>query len=435
MAYDVLIIGAGAAGLAAAGVLARAGCAALVLEARARIGGRIYPRQVPGLALPVELGAEFIHGRAAPTFDLLARTGGAAIDSARERYTLREGRLETGADTFGEVRAAMLRSKALAEKDMSFSEFLDRHLAAELSAATLAQARMRVEGYDAADPARASARAIVAEWTSGNGADIPQFRPLGGHASVLQGLERALAGSSVNIQLQTVVHSVRWRRGEVEVTGSHFGQPFSARASRAIVTLPLGVLKARAREPGAVRFSPPLVDKREALAKLAAGPVLKVALHFRSAFWEAADGGRYRNASFFHSPLAPFPTFWTTLPVRTPLIVAWAGGPRVARLSQLSSAEVIEQAAASFAALFSRTSRAARALEGAWLHDWQTDPYARGAYSHALAGANDAVGHLARPLGGTLFFAGEAADTEGEAGTVAGALQSGERAAREALGL
>jgi len=62
--FDVLVIGAGAAGLAAAGVLTRAGCSVLILEARSRIGGRVWTRRMPGVEAPIELGAEFIHGAA-----------------------------------------------------------------------------------------------------------------------------------------------------------------------------------------------------------------------------------------------------------------------------------------------------------------------------------------------------------------------------------
>ena len=130
-----------------------------------------------------------------------------------------------------------------------------------------------------------------------------------------------------------------------------------------------------------------------------------------------------------------FPTFWTTLPVRTPLLVAWAGGPRAARMSKATKSEVIEHAFASFVSLFGERMDLAESLAGAWVHGWLRDPFARGAYSHVLVGGDDAVDRLAKPLGGTLFFAGEATDTGGEAGTVAGALQSGERAAREVLRL
>jgi monoamine oxidase len=70
-------------------------------------------------------------------------------------------------------------------------------------------------------------------------------------------------------------------------------------------------------------------------------------------------------------------------------------------------------------------------LEETWHHDWQSDPFARGAYSYVLTGGKKARRALAKPIDDTLFFAGEATDATGEAGTVAGALLSGIRAARE----
>src|SRR6185503_16895199 len=294
------------------------------------------------------LGAEFIHGRAEPTFDLLAKAGSAAVDSTRTRFSLREGKLQPSADLFREVCAAIQRTTVLEKKDMAFATFLDRHLRNELSDEARTYARMLAEGYDAADPARASARSIVNEWTGGGAVNIPQFRPLGGHTTILAALSSALHGTDVRVQLNTVVRSVRWKRGKVEITGTHLDRPFKVSAPRAIVTLPVGVLKQSTRDPGSVRFIPALKEKQSALKKLAAGPVLKVSLLFRQAFWEKLDGGRYSNTSFFHSPQAMFPTFWTTLPVRTPLLVAWAGGPRAARMSKATKPEVIEHARASF---------------------------------------------------------------------------------------
>src|SRR3954464_10651172 len=91
--YDVIVIGAGAAGLAAASELARAGRRALVLEARDRIGGRIWTHQEPGVPVPIELGAEFSHGRPQATFNLLAKAESAAVDSGGEHWSLRDGRL------------------------------------------------------------------------------------------------------------------------------------------------------------------------------------------------------------------------------------------------------------------------------------------------------------------------------------------------------
>jgi monoamine oxidase len=71
--------------------------------------------------------------------------------------------------------------------------------------------------------------------------------------------------------------------------------------------------------------------------------------------------------------------------------------------------------------------------ESAAYHDWQTDPFARGAYSYVKAGGDSAQAGLAAPLEQTLFFAGEATDVSGYHGTVHGAIASGHRAAQEIL--
>jgi monoamine oxidase len=120
--------------------------------------------------------------------------------------------------------------------------------------------------------------------------------------------------------------------------------------------------------------------------------------------------------------------------VRTPLLVAWAAGPNADRLAGASRSEVVQQALQSLGTTFGgRVNRdIENSLEGAWVHDWQSDPFARGAYSYVTVAGDKAREQLAAPLRNTLFFAGEAADTE-EAGTVAGALRSGMRAAREVV--
>jgi monoamine oxidase len=431
--YDVLIIGAGAAGLSAASELARARCPALLLEARLHIGGRVWSHREPGLPVPVELGAEFVHGRAHSTFQVLSKAATAAVDSGGERWTVRDGKLEKAQDLFSEIQEAMARTRALDKKDLAFETFLERHLDRFLSVEARMFARSLAEGFDAADLRRASARAIVEEWSGGSSVQAPQFRPLGGYGPLLSSLAAELRGSSVALQLNTTVRDVRWKRRSVELEGTFLGQTFHARARHAIVTLPLGVLQLPRSAPGAVRFTPSLQDKRSALKGLAAGPVVKVLLRFRTAFWEKLKKGRYCDAAFFHVPDAAFPTFWTSLPVRTPLLVAWAAGPKAARFKGASADRMIAEALQSLTALFGPGSHVERKLEGAWVHDWQGDPYARGAYSYVTVSGDNAREALAAPLRQTLFFAGEAADTAGESGTVAGALQSGTRAAREVL--
>lgn len=430
---DVLIIGAGGAGLAAAAELADSGRKVLVLEARDRIGGRMWTQHVAGLAVPIEYGAEFIHGYAPATMAYLAKGGKTAIESSDTHWRLHDGKLQATNAFFHEVQKALRDSTVLAEKDLSFDDFLNQ--SEELSPAAREYAKMMAQGFDAADTSRASARAIAAEWTAEMlNNDAPQSHPLGGYDALLATLSDSLRNDNVRLRLQTAIHEVRWSKGAVEVAGTFIGKPFHASAARAIITLPLGVLQLPPNAPGAVRFSPQLTDKELALQGLASGPVLKITLRFACPFWEELDDGRYRDAAFFHSPQADFPTFWTQMPLRAPLLVAWAGGPRALRVANnADSGEVVGRAVAALQTMFGKRCHIERELEAAYYHDWQQDPFARGAYSYVTVGGGNARRQLAAPIADTLFFAGEATDTQGETATVAGALQSGARAARETL--
>jgi monoamine oxidase len=429
---DVIVIGAGAAGLAAARELADAGLSVALLEARDRIGGRCWTRTEPELAMPIEYGAEFIHGRPAATFSLLREFGIGAAKRSGTRWFVKRGELgvaNRGA-LFAEICAAMAKV-GTPRPDVMFAHYLDHRLGPHLSADSRIMAQRMVEGYDAADPQRVSARAIVQEWTAG-GNDVT-FRPRGGYGALLGALADSLDAGCVHLRLQNIVTSVQWQRGRVQVDGTSLGRPFQVEAERAIVALPLGVLQQSPTVPGAVRFTPRLQEKRAALASLASGPALKVILRFRRPFWELLQQGRYRRAGFFQAPEAAFPTFWTAYPAPAPVLVAWAGGPRAAHLSGADSRDIIRKALDSARLLFGVGADVDGELTGAYVHDWQRDPYARGAYSYVRVGGMGARKALGRPLRATLYFAGEAADYEGETGTVAGALQSGVRAARELL--
>jgi monoamine oxidase len=434
MTLDVIVIGGGAAGLAAAAALGRAGHSVLVLEARDRIGGRIWTRPVPGLAAPVELGAEFIHGGSAETREWLRHVGETDSDTSGEHWSLIGGRLQRRTQSLlAEVRTALQAADVLSKPDTSLDSFLAGEDGRSLSEEARSMARAFVSGFDAADPERVSIHSIAEEWSTGGMLDSSQSRPAGGYGSVVRALRGALDPARVHLQLQTVVTEVRWSSRTVEVTGLCLGQPFRAMARKAIVTVPIGVLKLTSPADGAIRFTPPLAAKQAALDQLLAGPVLKVMLLFRRPFWEACDDGSYADASFFHAPGKLFPTFWTTLPARTSLLNAWVGGPSAARLGELSDDAVVRHAADCAAAVFSRP-REELELEAAYLHNWHRDPFARGAYSYVAAGGTGAREMLAAPLEGALFFAGEATDTSGEATTVTGALRSGARAALEVSG-
>ncbi|MBV8369186.1 MAG: FAD-dependent oxidoreductase [Candidatus Eremiobacteraeota bacterium] len=428
---DVVVVGAGAAGLAAARVLTQHGASVAVLEARDRIGGRLFTREDPALPVPVDLGGEFIHGAVPETFALLRAAGSVAIDTGGTSYTYEDGALRLRDDPF-EIIARVVSGARELREDVSVEAYLQSIGDGPDAERERGYTRMMVEGFDAADPALASICAIAAEWGDESGQTSRQFRPLGGYARLMRALHGALDPARAQVSLSTTVHLVRREAGAVCVDATRAtGTEVSIAARAAIVTLPVGVLKANA-----VRFEPPLPPpKLDALAKLLMGPVVRLVLRFRTAFWERVREGTYRDGSFFLRPEGSFPAIWTLLPLRVPLMNAWAGGPKAAALAQHDERGLVAAALHDLRVLFGEEIDPAGELEAVYTHDWQRDPRSRGAYSYVAVGGTGARAALAAPVDDVLFFAGEATSPVGEAGTAGGALQTGERAAHEALAM
>jgi monoamine oxidase len=434
MDADVIVIGAGAAGLSAAQYLSAESLRVLVLEARDRDGGRVYSEKSWRAAVPVELGAEFIHGPAEETQALLRDAGTAAIDTSGEAWILDEhgelGRDDHHDDGFLAGTRCLERALALPH-DESVDRFLERFRGDASMRGAIVAARAFVEGFDAADPAIASVKAVANELASG--VDFATARPWGGYGPLFEFLRTSCATAGVRTRLSTVVRRISWRPGSVSIEArAASGESREFRARAAIVTLPAGVLRHRGDE-SEVLFEPALpAAKREALDYIETGHVAKVALSFRSAFWERIRDGRYRDAGFFRCERLPFPAYWTQYPVRGELVVAWAGGPRAAALSHCEKDELVERALHGFGELFGEPELARREFEYGAANDWWRDPFARGAYSYVAVGADDPRAVLAAPLDETLFFAGEATSEDGQGGTVNGALKTGLQAARAA---
>lgn len=136
------------------------------------------------------------------------------------------------------------------------------------------------------------------------------------------------------------------------------------------------------------------------------------------------------DMSFLLSENDLFPTWWTTLPNRLPIITGWAPFRGAQALAGKDPDWIIERGLGVLAELMDTPSIAGE-LESAYVHDWQSDPFSRGAYSYGLVGSDGAQEALASPMENTLFFAGEATDTQGQNGTVHGAIASGLRAASQ----
>jgi monoamine oxidase len=286
-----------------------------------------------------------------------------------------------------------------------------------------------VEGYDAAPIERASEKALS---TRGKPPSSPseraQLRILSGYDGVIDHLERLARASGCRLERSAVVREVRWRRGRVEIEVNS-GRRFHAH--RAVVTVPAGVLKARPGSRGAIRFDPEPDSLRRALAGIEMGDVVRLVLRFRETFWRSALERR-EDAAFLHTE-SPFPTLWTAAPLDLPMLTLWAGGPAATALRSGGRRGVLGEAFRTLSSLFRLpAARAKRLLVGAHWHDWSADPFTRGAYSYLTVGGASAPARLARPVAGTLFFAGEAASSQ-ESGTVPAAIQSGRRVAARAL--
>ena len=436
MSERVVVIGAGVSGLAAAAELTDAGLDVTVLEARDRIGGRVWSITPPGLVLPVELGAEFLHGQADEIDEIAAQEGHRLIDIAGRRYASRLGRLEL-MDDFWERLDRVMR-QLHKRRDRSFADALsamrrvrsqDRHLALQY-----------VEGFHAADPFLISERSL-AEGGSPRG-EVRERRigrVLEGYGAIVDALARPVRD---RIRVNAEARAVRWRRRSVEVGFvDSAGSASSVVAEAAVITLPLGILQATPGSQGAVTFEPDVPILSRQVPRLFMGHVMKVVLQLDEPFWATerfakhAGDDRLDTLSFLHSrDVVAFPVWWTPYPVRAPMLVGWRGGPVARELARMNKEAIIAAAIASLATVLGMGVRAiSRRVASAFFHDWTHDPYSRGAYSYAGIEGDDAARALARPVDGTLFFAGEHADREGRNGTVHGAIASGRAAAKALL--
>lgn len=431
---DVVVIGAGLAGLAAARALRAAGLEVVVLEARGRVGGRVATVHDRATPLAVELGAEFVPGPGSGSWEVVRDAGALACEVAGGRCYLRDDATRSEADeTFERFNELLAGLDLESAPDGGLQEFL---AAAGFSRDQIAQASAFVEGYHAAPSDQVGvhwlAQAARADREPGF---VRQCQLPGGCDRLVEWLADGIGGRDA-LRLNTVVREVRWERGRVAVVAESGAgvevETFEARA--AVVTLPLGVLQAPAGVRGAVRFEPALPEKTEACARLGMGSAVKVILRFREAFWEgleAARGMPLDGVKFIFGD-AELPTWWTMHPLRVPLLVGWAGGPRARRLAARGEEGVAAAAAESLAQLLDVERRVVEAeLEYCYYHDWQNDPFARGVYSYGRVGSRGAAQMLALPVADTLFFAGEATCEDGHSATIEGALRSGWRVARE----
>jgi monoamine oxidase len=427
-----LVVGGGFAGLMAARTLARAGVGVDLFEAKERLGGRAWTLHEPGWPLAIEMGAEFVHGRPEPTL-ALARQAGLALRPLRDRHhwlaapgTERGSAALVERSGFWQDLEQLLERVKPDEPDMSAAQFMRRE---QLEGELRASFEVFVRGFEAAPLEDVSLQSLVRELVGGGQEDATQHRLEGGYGALVDWLSRQVARTPhARMHLGAHVRKVRHAPGHVEL------EVMQGRARRAfsgqtlIVAVPIGLL-VRPPEAGGLDFEPKLSDKLHALSLHGVGSVCKVVLCFREPFWNKRAVPRFE---FLHDPAAEFPTFWRESRGDHQQITAWRGAPAQAGEAPRGAGSV-RQALCEFCRLLGVDPASAEAvLAHGHVHDFDGDPFARGAYSYVRPGGALAHSALAEPLARTLFFAGEATDGDWPA-TVAGAIQSGERAAHQLL--
>ena len=427
---DIIIIGAGAAGLICARELLNAGKRVIVIEARERSGGRIYTITDKHFPLPVELGAEFIHGDLCLTKQLLKEAGTNYYKIKGEIWRSQNGML-LEQDDFIEGIDQVIKQLRELPTDMSIASFLELYFSDEEYTELRKTLKSYVEGYDAADTKRASAFALLQELL---GEDNNQYRISGGYIKLIDHLFSECAKAGCGFKFQTVVKEIRWHRGHVEVIDLK-GNSFTAK--KIVTTVPLGVLQSPQQSPGHIIFSPAINEVQKAIDALGYGVVIKVILQFGEPIWNYVKDIQTKNKKgepgFLFSD-AVIPTWWTQLPEKNGMITGWLAGPKAERLQNEPDDKMIHLALESLAVIFHipRTTLQSK-LTGSYIHNWWKDDFSKGAYSYETVGSKNAKRVINDSIEETLYFAGEAYHEGSEGGTVEAALLNGEAAAKKIL--
>lgn len=405
----IVIVGAGAAGLMAARALARTGKRVTLLEARDRCGGRIHPLPASEFGYAADGGAEFVHGEA-PVTRGLAREAGLSVRTIGGTQWSFDGKAfsqENPRDPYGaKLHAAV---KELTD-DLTVADFLRRHFAGPEYARLRHAVERMVEGYDAADPERASTLALRDEWM--NDGHATQGRIDGGYGRLIDFLAAECRKSGAAIHLGAVVAAIEESGGKVVVRCAGGEEQI---CDRVILTVPLPLLREIAL-PAAAR------TKAAAADDIGFGSVIKLLLRFKRPWWRERE--ELADMLFLLSDEI-IPVWWTRQPDQHHVLTGWFGGPRTAELSHLDPQGLIDAGLDSLAAIFNQPREdIARDLVASTAANWAHDPFARGAYSWATPQTRAAQEILAH-ADGPVLFSGEALYRGRDMGTVEAALASG----------
>jgi monoamine oxidase len=405
--YDVIIVGAGAAGLMALYELSKSGYHVCVLEASDRAGGRMATIHAQNGEV-LETGAEFIHGKAPLTKKLLEEAAVSYSKVVGKMCTIRNGVWfpEEGMDDSFEKFQEKLEAL---EQDCSIATFLDKYFPAGEYDLLRSSITGIAEGFDLADINRASVHALRKEFDL---LDEEQFRLDGGYKKLVQYLIRHAGNANAVILYEQPVHTIDYHRDHIIAT-TNKGE-FTAR--KIVLTASAGVLQS-----GAIKLTPRNTRYEEAIAQLGFGAVVKLVLQFSHPFWLEKDS----NIGFILSD-EKIPTWWTQLPAQSSVLTGWLGGPPALGISMRTEMQIYELALDSLAGIFGKDKESIRNLVREYhILCWSNNEFSKGGYSYNTFESGKAKKQLQIPIDNKVYFAGEAIYAGESQGTVEAALSSG----------
>lgn len=411
---QVIIVGAGIAGLEAALILDEQGVEVQILEATDRIGGRI--RAFSGFSeRPVEVGAEEVHGNQSSWFQLLAKAKIELIDNdASDNYVYTQGQLlleDNLEDKSLKILDYLPQLIELYEgADISLSEFLAERKLSPL-AMRLANAYYANEYGSSIDRIGIkSLQKVDEKWTAGEQNLIPQTEV---YSHIIQKHYKPITPF---IQLQQAVTAIDYSAELIEIR-TNTGQNYTC--NQVILTVPLPVL-----QRDMIQFTPALPEeKQEAIQGLKMDAGLKIILKFKQQFWASGMGSLYGGELV--------PEYWS-LEATHPqdnILVAFVMGSFAEQLTALG-AEAIPKVLEELDLIFG-DQLASNSFKDSHIANWGQEPYIWGAYSYPSPYAERYRHWLEWPIEDRLFFAGEAVNIQGHFGTVHGAMESAQLAVKK----
>jgi monoamine oxidase len=417
MNQQIIIIGAGAAGLMAAYELAKAGQKVIVLEASERIGGRMYTAVCDGFEQPLELGAEFVHGELPLTLALLKEAGIAYKPVKGKMINNRKGKWSDQEEMIPDWGGIMQKMGNL-DEDMTLASFLQKHYSDDDHMELRFIIQDFAEGFDLADPAQASVFALKEEWENEHG---QQYRIVGGYRKLAEHLHNLIEKHGGKVYHNRAVNEVDWKENEVTVFVSE-GQQF--KGSKLVITASPRVL-----QTVKIKFNPALDGYLSDMSQIGFGSVIKVFLQFEEPFWQEYE----KNTGFIISD-QNIPTWWTQSDKENYLLTGWLGGPEVMPLITVPEEEIIDMGLQSLSNIYGIDKDKLRTiLVASKAIHWANERWCMGGYSYSTLQSKTARKLLRMPVSNTIFFAGEALYEGSAPGTVEAALANGQETAWKIL--